>query len=306
MKRTLCLSIAALLFFAAVPFAEERGGGSGEGPSRLLPAEGEIAGWKLDGEPLLYTEENLWEYINGAAENFISFEFKEVAAQDYIGGSGEGLKVEIYAHGSPLMAYGIYAQMRSPGLELLDIGNEAFSDEYSLHFWKGPYYVRVGVYEAAPALREAKKAFAAAIAAKIAEPGSLPREIACFPSDGLVAGDTRFLVEGVLGRAKYPPSFVATYRWGDETAKLYLATLPDSAAARAAFDWYAGETGGAPEILRAAGGLCLQSICKDPYQGAVVTFQFGRWFGSLVGLDPKSPMGETLIRETVENLGRLR
>ncbi len=65
------------------------------------------------------------------------------------------------------------------------------------------------------------------------------------------------------------------------------------------------ETGGAPELVRAAGGPCLQSSCKDPYQGAVVTFQFGRWFGSLVGLEPKSPRGEKLLRETVENLGKI-
>jgi hypothetical protein len=299
------LSILALFLLLAASFPAERARAAIEGPARLLPAPGEIAGWKTDGEPLFYTEENLWEYINGAAENFVSFEFREVAAQDYLDEGGAGLKVEIYEHGSPLMAYGIYAQMRSPDLDFLEIGNEAFADEYSLHFWKGRYYVRVAVYDRSPGLEAAVKVFAASIAAKIEEPGALPPEASCFPPDGLVAKDTRYLAEGVLGRAKYPPSFVATYRWENESAKLYLSTLPDSAAARGVFDWYVSETGGAPELVRAAGGPCLQSSCKDPYQGAVVTFQFGRWFGSLVGLEPKSPRGEKLLRETVENLGKI-
>jgi len=305
MKRTHSVGIAVLLAIIVLSCAPSRGGAESAGPATLLPASNEIAGWKTDGEPLAYTEENLWEYINGAAENFISFEFREVAAQDYLDGSGAGLKVEIYEHGSPLMAYGIYAQMRSPDLAFLDVGNEAFADEYSVHFWKGPYYVRVAVYDATPALDAAMKTFAGAIAAKIEDGGSLPPEAACFPPDGLVAKDTRFLAEGVLGRAKYPPSFVATYRWESESAKLYLSTMPDSAAARGAFDWYVKETGGTPALLRAVGGDCVQSSCKDPYQGAVVTFQFGRWFGSLVGLEPDSERGAKLIRETVENLGKI-
>lgn len=299
----------ALIFALALAAAAwpQRGAASESGdPARLLPASLEIEDWKADGEPLVYTEENLWEYVNGAAENFISFEFKEVAAQDYLSGSGAGLKVEAYEHGNPLMAYGIYAQMRNPELSFLEIGNEAFADEYSIHFWKGPYYVRVAVYETRPELADALRAFATAIAAKIPEAGALPPEAACFSLDGLVARDTRYLTEGVLGRAKYPPSFVATYRWEGESAKLYLSTLPDSAVARGAFDWFARETGGSPAIVEAAGGPCVQSICKDPYQGAVVTFQFGRWLGSLVGLEPGSKRSERLIRETIGNLERTK
>lgn len=272
---------------------------------KLLPASNEIAGWKTDGEPLRYGAEGLWEYIDGSAENFLSFEFREVVVQDYVSGAGAGLKVEIYEHGSPLMAYGIYAQMRSPDLAFLEIGNEAFADEYSVNFWKGPFYVRVAVFDVSDELAAAMKAFAAAIAAKIPEAGALPPEAACFPPDGLVSRDTRYLTQGVLGREKYPPAFVATYRWENETAKLYLSTLPDSAAARGAFDWYATQAPGEPRLVEAAGGPCLQSTCKDPYQGAVMSFQFGRWFGALVGLEKPAERGAPLIEKTIENLKKI-
>ncbi len=298
-------SVLACALVIAVMFSFAFAGSGRGGAAKLLPESKEIAGWRTDGEPLLYGEDNLWEYIDGAAENFLSFEFKEVAAQDYASETGTGLKVEVYEHASPLMAYGIYAQMRSPELVFHAIGNEAFSDEYSIHFWKGPYYVRVAVYDQGPELTEAMKSFASAIAAKIADPGTLPPESCVFPADGLVERDTRYLTEGVLGRARYPSAFVATYQWENERAKLYLSTLPDSAAARAAFDWYMKETGGSPALIQAAGGPCLQSTCKDPYQGAVVTFQFGRWFGSLVGLEPGSKRSDKLIADTVENLKRI-
>lgn len=272
---------------------------------RLIPASNEIAGWARDGEPLRYGAEGLWEYIDGSAENFLSFDFREVAVQDYLSGAGAGLKVEIYEHASPLMAYGIYAQMRSPDLAFLDIGNEAFADEYSVNFWKGPFYVRVAVFDVSEELDAAMKTFASAIAAKIPEAGSLPPEVSCFPADGLVARDTRYLTQGVLGREKYPPAFVATYRWENETAKLYLSPLADSAAARAAYDWYAREAPGESRLVEAAGGTCLQSTCKDPYQGAVMSFQFGRWFGALVGLEKPEERGARLIEKTIENLKKI-
>lgn len=272
---------------------------------KLLPASNEIAGWKTDGEPLGYGAEGLWEYIDGSAENFLSFDFREVVVQDYLSGAGAGLKVEIYEHASPLMAYGIYAQMRSPDLAFLEIGNEAFADEYSVNFWKGRYYVRVAVFDVSAELDAAMKAFAAAIAAKIPEAGALPPEASCFPPDGLVQRDTRYLTQGVLGREKYPPAFVATYRWEDETARLYLSPFADSAAAREAFDWYAKEAPGESRIVEAAGGPCLQSICKDPYQGAVMSFQFGRWFGTLVGLEKPAERGARLVERTIENLKKI-
>jgi len=34
-----------------------------------------IKGWKPVSDPLIYTADNLWEYINGAAEQFLSRKF---------------------------------------------------------------------------------------------------------------------------------------------------------------------------------------------------------------------------------------
>ncbi|HVO77165.1 MAG TPA: DUF6599 family protein [Candidatus Bathyarchaeia archaeon] len=273
---------------------------------KLLPSPGEIAGWKADGEPLTYTEENLWQYIDGSAENFIAFRFRQVLTQDYVSTDGKGLKVEIYEHESPLMAYGIYAQMRSPGLALHKIGNEAFSDDYSLNFWKGRFYVRVAVFEKGAGLERVLEDFAGAIAAKIAKGGALPAEATVFPEEGLVPNDTKYLTQGILGREKFPAAFVGTYRVGDEEAKLYLSPLPDSAAAQDTFEWYVSQMKSYRAAAQGANNEYTMGLASDPFQGDELVLRSGRFFGVLTGLKDPLRDGADLMKRMVERLEEIK
>jgi hypothetical protein len=273
--------------------------------SKLLPASDEIPLWRLDGEPLTYTEDDLWEYIDGAADNFLAFEFRRVIAQDYVSDAGEGLKVEIYEHSNPLMAYGIYAQMRNPGLTFQRIGNEAFSDEYSMNFWKNRFFVRIAVFEPGDALHGALESFANAIAAKIEEGAALPAEATVFPEEGLVPNDTRYLTTGVLGREDFPPAFVARYRLGEEEAKLYLSTLSDSAAARDTLDWYLSHMTSFQPVSGGPNDEYVIGIASDPFQGDELVFRFRRFVGVLTGLEKPAESGLDLVKRTVERLEEL-
>jgi hypothetical protein len=301
MKIALRLFAAAALFLAAGPAM----GGEASDLGKLLPAAGEIPDWKSDGEPLAYTEDNLWEYIDGSAENFLSFEFRQVLAQDYVSLAGKALKVEIYEHASPLMAYGIYAQMRSPGLASHEIGGGAFSDEYSINFWKNRFYVRVAVFEAGDGAQRELEDFATAIAAKIPEGGVLPAEATVFPEEGLVPNDTRYVTRGVLGREKFPPAFVGTYRAGGEEARLYLSTLPDSAAARDTFIWYTDELESFQATSEGPDGNYILGLGKDPYQGNIIAFTVGNWFGVLAGFKTPADHGAVLVERMVKRLEAL-
>ena len=274
--------------------------------ANLLPGAREIPGWKLDGESLMYNEENLWEYVDGSAENFLAFSFRNVITQGYVSGAGQGLKLEIYEHESPLMAYGIYAQMRSPGLAPEQIGNEAFADEYSIDFWKDRYFVRVAVFEKSDDLAAAMKAFANMISAKIQNAGALPPESSAFADEGLVPRSACYLTQGVLGREQFPPAFVGTYRLGDEEGKLYLSTLADSAAARDTLDWYISKLESFQATAEGSNGEYIQGLGKDPYQGDVIAFQFGKWFGVLAGLKNPAERGGEIVKRTVEKLRQIK
>ena len=67
---------------------------SGKNIRALLPDS--IDGWKKKTEDKFYTPENLYDYINGGAELYISYGFIEVISRTYYKENQPELKVEIF------------------------------------------------------------------------------------------------------------------------------------------------------------------------------------------------------------------
>lgn len=280
-------------------------GSLGQSMKGLLPDSGEIPGWRKDGERLSYLPENLWEYINGAAEGFLAYDFEMVAAQDYLSTNNRSLKVEIYQHASPLMAFGIYSQFRGPGLTYYKIGNEGFGDDYSLQFWRGPFYVKINVFEKQEALTMSMMEFAKHISAKIQSGGSFPRELSCFPKKGLVDKSVMYITEGVLGREKFPPAFVAEYKFGKEEGKLFLFPLGNTKASSELFDWYVKEIEAAVEERKIDGLSVRLGRGEEKYRGSILMFNYGRWLGVITGFENPERHEETLVEGSLKNMKKL-
>jgi hypothetical protein len=314
MKKCMILSFVCLFALSAAAAAA-----AGEASiESLLPASGKIAGWNRDGEMLRYEPENLWEYINGSAENFLTYDFVTVIAQDYIDTSGKGLKVEIYDHGVPLMAFGIYSQYRSPGVDFLEIGNEGFGDGYSIHFWKGRYYVKVNVFEESGETARAMEAFAWSVAGAIEQAGDVPVEVGCFPRDGLIEKSVTYVTEGVLGRGKLPPAFIGDYEIGEDKGQLFIFPLESDSAATAVFDWFTGEIGAeaagtesAGKTGSGAGGKnpdgtpYLSAVGEDKYRGRMLIFAYERWMGIAAGFGKAHRFAHELAGKAVGNIALL-
>lgn len=276
---------------------------SGElSPGTILPAEKELDGWKMDGEALFYTSDNLWEYINGQAETFLMYDFREVAAQHYLNASDLEIKVEIYEHGSSLMTFGIYSQFRSPEGEYLDFGNEAFGDEYSIHFWKGRFYVKVYAYDEGEKSSEAMKMFAGIVAGRIPDEGEEPKETSLFPRSGLIEKSITYVSEGVMGSGKFPPAFTGEYMADGEKGKLYLFSLESGEAASELFAWYTGELGA--KSGEAVSGKLKYAVAEGeaPYRGSVKVFRHGRFMGIVTGFEAGSKAADSLAGETVAQI----
>ena len=70
----------------------------------LLPA---VREWGLSEDPQNYFPENLFEYINGAAEIYLSYDFHELIVAQYAkSGTESALAVEIYDMGSSTNGFG--------------------------------------------------------------------------------------------------------------------------------------------------------------------------------------------------------
>jgi hypothetical protein len=198
------------------------------------------------------------------------------------------------------MAWGVYTQFRSPGAAFLDIGVEGFGDDYSVLFWKGPYYVRIQSWEEGGEAASAMRLFAGLVAEGIEYDAAEPAETALFPLEGLAPRSLTYVTEGVMGNGRLPEAFVADYRRGGEEGRLYLFPLEHEEDAEMLLEWYAGETGA--EIRGAGDGRIAWEMGEGeaPYRGRVVLFRQGRWMGVAAGFGAGGGIAEALAAETAK------
>ncbi|HSG27462.1 MAG TPA: DUF6599 family protein [Candidatus Krumholzibacterium sp.] len=291
-------AVALVLFLVQVSHSAPAVAGTAD----LLPGPGVVEGWDPDDDLLTYGPDDLWEYINGSAETFLMYDFKEVVAMHYQDEAENEVKVEIYRHGSPLMTFGIYSQFRSPDAGYLDIGAEAFGDEYAIHFWKGDYYVKIDSYSEEDGMGQVMKAFAEAVEGAITEEGKEPMEVSLFPDAGLQKKSIVFLTEGVMGSGQLPPAFVAPYLVDEEKGKVYLFSPGDEAGAKALIAQYAGTLGVSVEEKELGGTPCLTAAGEAPYRGRVVAVQKGRWMAVVTGFGEETGSADSLAAEIAAKL----
>ena len=108
----------------------------------LLPSD--IKGWKKTDPPIIYTQDTLYDYINGGAELYIAYNFKEVLSVKYEKEKNSEIIIDFFDMGSSYDAYGIFSQGREKEDGLLGQGSEYSSG--LLSFWKGQYFISILAY----------------------------------------------------------------------------------------------------------------------------------------------------------------
>ena len=107
----------------------------------LLPDKHELQNWKPIDEPVRFVGDDLFELINGGAEIYHEYGFKEIISGEYESDSGKSINLEISKMDSPTSAYGIYSFKTSSDGKKFNIGNDALFEDYYLNFWKGEYLI---------------------------------------------------------------------------------------------------------------------------------------------------------------------
>jgi hypothetical protein len=137
----LCLLIGVLLAMSCSDFSSRT---PDSHASRLLPKA--PPQWNASGETKIFTGVTLSDYINGGAEAYLAYGFREVAARNFENSSGARLTVEIYEMNKPENAFGIFST--DPAGKRLPIGADASYGSGLLRFWKGRFFVRIVCYPA--------------------------------------------------------------------------------------------------------------------------------------------------------------
>jgi len=165
----------------------------------------QVGDWRVAEEDAFYDRETLYDYMNGGAEVYLSYDFKGARVRRFVGPNDGEIMMDIYDMGSAPEAFGAFStSIEDPSVGL---GQGSEFGGGLLKFWKGEYFVSIvnmGVDEEADAaLLEIGKVVDAAIDAT----GPQPEILGLLPTEGLNEEKTSFFHSDVVLNNRY---FIAT------------------------------------------------------------------------------------------------
>ena len=190
--------------------------------SSLLPSE--VNGWKAISNDSIYNSTTLYNYIDGGAELYLSYGFKEVINRTYRKQGQPDMVVDIFDMANSRNAFGVFTQ----SMERMDksFGQGAQVSKGMVLFWKDRYYVSIVAHPESDESKKAIAALASLIDGSIANEGPLPAIIDLLPEQLLVRGSIRYFRHHAWINAHY---FIADHNLLhiDDTTEAVLAKYGD-------------------------------------------------------------------------------
>jgi len=220
----------------------------------------EVAGWTQPGEVLIYDADNLWEYINGAAELFVSYGVQSCRTTDLTSGDLT-VTVDLYDMGTPLNAYGVFEREASgESVQVSEAVAALVSPPYQALLVRGSTYAKVNTFEGELTLA-AGQDLLEALASSLDGQTSLPSELQLLPSGEKVAGTEAYQAEAFLGLTELTDCVFAEYAGEEEESWQVFVVLPNAASSvweTLAGEWESLENDGSTVLFR-----------EVPYRGFV-------------------------------------
>jgi hypothetical protein len=254
---------------------------SAAAPQELLPSSGLVAGWTMTEPTRSYGPNNLWEYIDGNADLFLSYGFVDLAVGDFHPAVGEGwISVDIYDMGTPLNAFGIFQTERPEEVKLSSLGAQGYTFEGLSAYWKGPYYVKVALIEGKNTA--AAQQLAESTAARIPDDPNALKAFDRLPLKDRIVGSERYLKKNALGHSWLNEVVSAQYRiqGAKEQGTLATLSLADLATTEKAAEGYTKlrkYQSGTAKINDYRGSWEAAFATKDPYNGETFVAHKGQF-----------------------------
>jgi hypothetical protein len=209
-----------------------------------LPPES-LDGWRRSEVSEIYDRGNLFDYINGGAEIYLAYDFRQLAVQKYtlqIDDSikGNSIVVEVWQMNSVTDAYGVYSLDQTH--KDIDIGQKGGYDLGLLRFWKGRYFVKILGRE--DNLKGTILKLGRFIEKEIKEQGEFPSLVLELSSDSLMEKSVRFFHKPIILKNLYffeeqnvlhmdnlTNCVLADYMINEHVLKLLLIQYPDTTIA---------------------------------------------------------------------------
>jgi len=276
------------------------------GLDQFFPGPGFEKGWSWFKIPVHYNPDNLYEYIDGEAELYLSYGFKELATLTYFWGSVDDTSfvVDIYDMGTPLSAFGLYSNYRYPDYHYEKIGTEAIVSDFGIKFYQGKYVVELKAGAVSSKIKKAMWTVAQKVSERIKEPAKLPSILNFLPHKNQIDKTLRYISTNMLNHSFLPGGLEARYRIKGKEATGFIVFFESPGTAKTGF-------GKLRDFFKKSGDAIFHSNrlgknnfgVKTPYHGYFLASLKGRF---IVGAeDSSSPgTGVELILQIRKNINK--
>jgi len=231
-----------------------------------------LKGYKIRTDYPVYVRENLWDFIDGAADNYLAYGFIDVHVAEYKKG-GAVIKAEIYRHSDNIMAFGIYSSERSPSFRFVNLGAQGYIADGAINFYKGNYYVKIKTYSKKEKVLRDEESLATRIATMLPGEARMPAMLSWFPSDGLKKNEEVFINQSILGHSFLNKGFKASYQSGNDVFSIFIIESGSPDEAKKTAETYIASTGITPVETADS-----KFVLTDGYNGSI----FLAWKGSKI------------------------
>ena len=206
----------------------------------------QVMDWKASGQDAVYNRKNLYDYMDGGAEVYLAFDFREVFVRKFADAAADEIVLDIYDMGSPAEAFGMFSCDRQDPEAGIGQGSEYGPG--LLRFWRGCYFVSVTVAGNEAKAEAAVRALGQAVAPLLGPDGAVPDMLRQLPAAGLKAEKTAYFhnnihlsnryyisPENILNLDERTACLFAEYDSGSgDSARLLVVRYPEAAGAQAA------------------------------------------------------------------------
>ena len=239
--------------------------------------------WLLSDSVRLFNTENLYDYIDGGADVYLSYSFQELLVATYNGKDGNYITAEIYQHQSPMTAFGIYAQERPFKEKFIKIGAQGYQEPGILNFLCDRYYVKISSHDESPATALVIHKLAADLASKLDANAQMPKDLAYLPSENKLENSENLINTNFLGYDFFRSVIVANYEMGDGSFKLFVIPTQSFENAKSVMTKYM-------DVVKSPfNGTEGRYTVTDPHNGKIMLEWKGRFIWGIVNdMDTKT------------------
>lgn len=180
-----------------------------------------LPGYKLITDYPVFGPDNLWDFINGAADTYLAYGFVDLHVAEYKKGKNV-IKLEIYRHIDHTMAFGIYSTERSPTFRFMNLGAQGYIADGAVNFLKGNYYVKIRTFSKNEKTLQSTESLALKVSNILEGDSKMPATLSQFPEIGKKKNEETYINESVLGHKFLNKAYKAIYEVGTDNFSIFL------------------------------------------------------------------------------------